>query len=185
MADPIMIKFRSCLASELDSREIINGSFILCSDTGDMYLDTLEGTRRRIAKQIEFLADENDRTSIILPEFDILYLVKETGKFWIYDTDWMCLNPDSEAAIIYFTIDNVLLNASSTTEVTDSRVDASASATFTAYASVYDLAEGYTITCTCGDGSITVNSNAPTKLIGSIEVASTSVTMQNATNMEF
>lgn len=185
MADPIMIKFRSCLASELDSREIINGSFILCSDTGDMYLDNLDGTRRRIAKQIEFLADEAARISIILPEFNILYLVKETGKFWIYDTDWMCLNPDSEAAIVYFTIPSVLINASGTTEVADTRVDASASATFTADISVCDLAEGYTVTCTCGEGTITVNSDAPTKLIGSIEVASTSVTMQNATNMEF
>lgn len=47
-----MIKFRDCLASELASQQVINGSFILCRDTGDMYCDTLEGERITIAKTI-------------------------------------------------------------------------------------------------------------------------------------
>ena len=43
-----MYKFRDCLASEVPTQAIINGSFLVCRDTGDMYYDNLEGDRIKL-----------------------------------------------------------------------------------------------------------------------------------------
>ena len=52
---PTMVKFRDCLASEVASQPIENGTFIFCRDTGDMYCDSLEGERITIAKTIHLV----------------------------------------------------------------------------------------------------------------------------------
>ena len=66
-----MIKFRDCLASELASQEVINGTFIICRDTGDMYCDTLEGTRVTISKTIHLV--QGSVNSELYPEDCHLY----------------------------------------------------------------------------------------------------------------
>ena len=47
-----MYKFRDCLSSEVASQAIINGSFLVCRDTGDMYYDNLEGDRIKLSAVI-------------------------------------------------------------------------------------------------------------------------------------
>ena len=66
-----MIKFRDCLASELASQDVINGTFIICRDTGDMYCDTLEGERVTIAKTIHLV--QGPVNSELYPEDGHLY----------------------------------------------------------------------------------------------------------------
>lgn len=161
MAD--MVQFRSCLASELDNRAIIPGSFILCSDTGALYKDE-DDERILVSKAIEFIGTEAERTSMLTPEANILYIILATGKMYIYDTSWTCINRTTE----HYYIHNVSLTAKSNTVVTDSRIKADDAAMFIAYPEVADLVA--TTTCTCAAGQVTVNNTAAYILHGIIEI---------------
>lgn len=92
MANDIMVQFRTCLESELESKEIIPGSILICKDTGDFYHDSIEGERLRIAKYIHYFDTDTERSSYLTPENEILYIVKETNKIWIYNSSWICLS---------------------------------------------------------------------------------------------
>lgn len=184
MDETTIIQFRTCLASEVASREIINGSLIVCYDSGDMYFDTLEGERIKISKQIEFLTSEDDRTSLLTPESDKLYIVKETSKVYIYNNGWGCLN-ETPFTVCYFYIPSIRINENGNTQLNDSRVDSSATAKFMVDSSVCDLVGNSAITCSCGDGVITVNSNCQYPLLGTIEVTTTNLDIPNAENMTF
>lgn len=183
MADE-MIKFRTCLASELDSKPIINGSIILCYDSGDLYSDTIEGDRIKIADKVRILETENDRTSMLIPESDCLYIVVESKKLYIYTTTWVCLNENGDFSI-YMYIPNVEIAASDTTTITDNRITVNSNAIFHVDASLYDLAENSNITCTCKEGQIEVISDCNYVLYGTIEVNSTNSNIVNAENIEY
>lgn len=183
MADE-MIKFRTCLASELDTKPIINGSIILCYDSGDMYSDTIEGDRIKIADKVRILETENDRTSMLIPESDCLYIVIESKKLYIYTTSWLCFNENGDFNIYYY-IPNVEIAASDTTTITDNRITVNSNAIFHVDASLYDLAENSNITCTCKEGQIEVISDCNYVLYGTIEVNSTNSNIVNAENIEY
>ena len=182
-----MVLFRTCLASEINSKEIVNGSIIMCSDSGDCYFDTLDGERVQISKQIVFLETENNRTSMLAPESDKFYLVKESGLLYIYNTEWVCLNDRAEHSAIYFDIHNVEVNPNTQTTIDDGRVNANSSAKFVCDPSLIDLAtaSGVSITCACADNSITITSNCSYKLFGVLEVSSTESSFQNVENIPF
>lgn len=161
MAD--MVQFRSCLESELDNRAIIPGSFILCSDTGALYKDEVN-ERILVSKAIEFITSESERISMLTPENKILYIVLATGKMYVYDNSWVCINRTTE----HYYIHNVSLTASGNTVVTDSRIKADDTAIFIAYPEVADLVVG--TTCTCAAGQVTINNTAAYTLCGIVEI---------------
>ena len=73
---PDLINFRTCYASELINRSIINGSIIICSDTGEIYHDNLDGERIKVAEQIVYLNTETERTSLLTPRSTLYTLSK-------------------------------------------------------------------------------------------------------------
>ena len=166
--DDTMVQFRTCLSSEVSGKSIINGSVILCSDSGEIYYDNLNGERILIARSIEYLANDTERTNLLTPESNILYIVRSTGGIWIYSSGWVRLNADATA---YFDIDNVEIPTDGTT-ISDERVTSSCTAEFSSIPALYDLAtaDGVSITCTCSDGSIAITSTCQYTLIGKIKV---------------
>lgn len=162
---PDMIQFRSCLASEVDSRSIISGSLLVCEDTGEMYFDVNSSERVAVAKDVTYLATEANRTGLLAPDSNMLYVVLESAKLYIYITSWVCLNPDPVQTFYIYNVEATVGNSS----VSDSRVDNSCTARFIVDPSVYDLYSN-NITCTCGNGSITVNNAGSRPMFGLIEV---------------
>lgn len=162
MAD--MVQFRSCLASQLSSRPIINGSFILCTDTGALYKDD-EDERILVSKAIEFIGTESERTAMLAPENNILYIVLASGKMYVYTDTWNCINRTTE----YYYIHNVSIIASGNTVISDSRIKADDTAAFIAYPEVADLATK-TVTCKCAAGQVTLTNSNAYILHGLIEI---------------
>ena len=170
MPDNTMVSFRTCLSSEVDNKSIINGSFILCSDSGEAYYDNLEGERILIAQNIEYLNSDSERTSMLTPETNKLYIIISTGMLWIYSSGWICLNAKTTT---YFDIDNIEVpTGSSGIIIEDSRISADCLATFSPINALYDLAtaEGINTTCNCNNGSVTVITNCDYPLIGKIKI---------------
>lgn len=68
--------------------KVTAGQMISCSDTGELYFDTIKNGRQSIA---DLIIVENDtaRTSLAKPLSNKLYLVKDTNYIWRYDgTNW-------------------------------------------------------------------------------------------------
>lgn len=63
----------------------VAGQMISCSDTGELYFDTIKNGRQSIA---DLIIVENDeaRTSLTKPLSNKLYLVKDTNYIWRYDS---------------------------------------------------------------------------------------------------
>lgn len=64
--------------------KVTAGQMISCSDTGELYFDTIKNGRQSIA---DLIIVENDqaRTSLAKPLSNKLYLVKSTNYIWRYD----------------------------------------------------------------------------------------------------
>ena len=64
--------------------KVTAGQMISCSDTGELYFDTIKNGRQSIA---DLIIVENDkaRTSLTKPLSNKLYLVKDTNYIWRYD----------------------------------------------------------------------------------------------------
>ena len=68
-----------------------NGSMIVATDTGELYVD-YNGARMRIGDVIT-LETEAQRLATLAP-LPKLYYVTETGKLWRFADDWVCINPE-------------------------------------------------------------------------------------------
>lgn len=91
----------------------VAGQMISCSDTGELYFDTIKNGRQSIA---DLIIVENDeaRTSLTKPLSNKLYLVKDTNYIWRYDgSAWNQLTFSKPAIQTYS--DTIMLS-----EVTDS-----------------------------------------------------------------
>lgn len=77
-----MYKFRDCLASEVGSQQIINGSFLVCRDTGDMYYDSLEGERVTIARSVHVV--DGKVSSELYPEVGNFYYSTSDKQMCVY-----------------------------------------------------------------------------------------------------
>ena len=166
MADD-MIMFRSCLASQVNSRAIIPGSLLVCTDSGDIYHDTSDSERIRISRDVCFLATDTERTTMLAPESDKLYVVLATFKMYIYNSGWVCLNPDPTITYYIHNVESTIGSSS----VQDARVTSDSTAKFIIDPSMYDLYSN-NVTCTCSDGTVTMNNNSTRVLYGTIEVTS-------------
>lgn len=82
-----MYKFRDCLRSEVDSQPVLNGTFLVCRDTGDMYLDSLEGERLTIAKSVHVV--NGKVSSELYPEIGNFYYSTSDKQMCVYLNDTM------------------------------------------------------------------------------------------------
>lgn len=171
MPNDTLVSFRTFLASEISSKPIVKGSIILCSDSGEIYWDTPDGERILIARSIVYFANDTERTQLLTPEANILYIVRDTGRIWIWSNSaWVNINAPTTT---YFDLDNVEVPTGSTgVTVKDSRITSKCTATFAPIEALYDLAteDSVSVTCTCADGSVTAVSTCAYPLIGKIKV---------------
>lgn len=161
-----IVQYRTCLSSELDDRPIVKGSIIICSDTGDCYYDSLDGDRLPVSNQIIFIATESERTAMLAPESGRLYLVIESGRAYIYTTEWLLVS----GTITYFYIHNCEIQPNDSTMVSDGRVLEGYSATFIPAAELADLCATSTFECECFDAGVLVTNDCAHIIYGTIEV---------------
>lgn len=78
-------------ANAVSGESFENGSMIVATDTGELYVD-YNGARMRIGDVITLETDAQRLATLApLPK---LYYVTETGKLWRFDNEWVCINPD-------------------------------------------------------------------------------------------
>ena len=82
-------------ANAVSGESFENGSMIVATDTGELYVD-YNGARMRIG-DVFTLETEAQRLSTLAP-LPKLYYVTETGKLWRFADDWVCVNPDDVEA---------------------------------------------------------------------------------------
>lgn len=82
-------------ANAVSGESFENGSMIVATDTGELYVD-YNGARMRIGDVIT-LDTEAQRIATLAP-LPKLYYVTETGKLWRFADDWVCVNPDDVEA---------------------------------------------------------------------------------------
>lgn len=70
--------------TNINKIKVVAGQMISCSDTGELYFDTIKNGRQSVA---DLIIVENDqaRTSLTKPLSNKLYLVKSTNYIWRYD----------------------------------------------------------------------------------------------------
>lgn len=70
--------------TNINKIKVVAGQMISCSDTGELYFDTIKNGRQSVA---DLIIVENDqaRTSLTKPLSNKLYLVKDTNYIWRYD----------------------------------------------------------------------------------------------------
>lgn len=93
--------------------KVTAGQMISCSDTGELYFDTIKNGRQSIA---DLIIVENDKARIALtkPLSNKLYLVKDTNYIWRYDgAKWNQLT-FSKPSIVSYNEPSIILS-----EVTD------------------------------------------------------------------
>lgn len=78
-------------ANAVSDESFENGSMIVATDTGELYVD-YNGARMRIGDVIT-LDTESQRLATLAP-LPKLYWVAETSKLWRFANDWVCVNPD-------------------------------------------------------------------------------------------
>ena len=70
--------------TNINKIKVVAGQMISCSDTGELYFDTIKNGRQSVA---DLIIVENDqaRTPLTKPLSNKLYLVKDTNYIWRYD----------------------------------------------------------------------------------------------------
>ena len=85
------------LDSQLANIKIVAGSTIYTRDTGKHFIDISDTERVQIS-DIIYIDTDKERTALLAPLPDKLYITRDTNKVWIYSvkTDkWVCLNIDT------------------------------------------------------------------------------------------
>ena len=85
------------LDSQLANIKIVAGSTIYTRDTGKHFIDISDTERVQIS-DIIYIDTDKERSALLAPLPDKLYITRDTNKVWIYSvkTDkWVCLNIDT------------------------------------------------------------------------------------------
>ena len=85
------------LDSQLANIKIVAGSTIYTRDTGKHFIDISDTERVQIS-DIIYIDTDKERTALLAPLPDKLYITRDTNKVWVYSvkTDkWICLNIDT------------------------------------------------------------------------------------------
>jgi hypothetical protein len=152
--------------SASSSEKLPAGGFICAPDTGNIYF-VPDGTNKAIkmANDVMYLTDE-DRLDLLAPIGKKLYYCTDTGKIWVYNTDWLCLNPTVHDA---YDIEPVILDSTGTVTVTDNRITSKDTGVFVPDYSVADLVSN--IKVTCADGSATITGTTKYQIPGTLKIA--------------
>ena len=85
------------LDSQLANIKIVAGSTIYTRDTGKHFIDISDTERVQIS-DIIYIDTDKERSALLAPLPDKLYITRDTNKVWVYSvkTDkWICLNIDT------------------------------------------------------------------------------------------
>ena len=85
------------LDSQLANIKIVAGSTIYTRDTGKHFIDISDTERVQIS-DIIYIDTDKERSALLAPLPDKLYITRDTNKVWVYSvkTDkWVCLNIDT------------------------------------------------------------------------------------------
>ena len=85
------------LDSQLANIKIVAGSTIYTRDTGKHFIDISDTERVQIS-DIIYIDTDKERTALLAPLPDKLYITRDTNKVWIYSVKsdkWVCLNIDT------------------------------------------------------------------------------------------
>ena len=150
-----MITYYDITEDELSKKPFEAEALYCCTDSQNIYLDSLnEKVRKRMSSDIIVLATESNRTSILAPIPNKLYCVVSTGTMWMYTNTW---NKIGGAESI--TYENVVVESSKSTIISDDKIKANSVAYFYPDASVADLATDITVNCANGSATISLTSN--------------------------
>ena len=109
------------LDSQLANIKIVAGSTIYTRDTGKHFIDISDTERVQIS-DIIYIDTDKERSALLAPLPDKLYITRDTNKVWIYSvkTDkWVCLNIDTTyTAGTGISIDGTTINNSGVHTVT-------------------------------------------------------------------
>ena len=162
-----MYKFRDCLASEVSSQEIIEGSFLVCRDTGDLIYDSLEGERVPLSKSAHLV--NGSITSELFPQDGHMYYSLTDNQVAIYHNGtFQSVNTN----IIQYTIANIEVDGSGTNSFNVSlgaltgyanKILGVVGDTFSIDSSIKDLESEFASKITFG--SPTINENAATVVV--------------------
>lgn len=150
-----MIKFYDVTENDLKNKEFEAEALYYCTDSFNVYLDSLlEGKRVKISDVI-ILSDESARSSLLAPLPNKIYCVLSTGSLYIYNNSvWNKLGASQ------FEISNVVVE-NGTLTVSDSRITEVNTAQFCPDLSVIDLASDISATCTRGSVTVRLTSSYP------------------------
>lgn len=94
----VTLSLREISQSQLSQTPIIPGQLICCSDTGNFYKDNTNGTRSSLGSSIIYV-----NSLPLAPISEKIYLLKP-DKLYLYDGDWIELNPKQETIVTKDTI---------------------------------------------------------------------------------
>lgn len=162
-----MISFYELYESEiLSATNLEAGSFICCKDSTNIYMvPTVGGAPVKMADTVIFITDTK-RQEILAPINGKFYFCIDTGKFWVYYNEWVCINEDPITA---FDIEPVIVPSSGSVTVTDSRIKAANTGIFVPDLSVADLISD--ITVTCSDGSAVIEGTTNYDIPGVLKIS--------------
>lgn len=157
-----MIQFYDVTESALSKAGFSEERLYFCTDTGNIYLDSmLDGRRVAIARDIIILGTENERTSMLSPVPDRLYCVIGSGSIYIHHGGvWVKLGSREQIHL-----NNLVVTGGNIT-VSDNRILAGDTAIFVPDASVADLVSSSS--ATCSDGSVTVSVESDYEIFGEV-----------------
>ena len=134
-----------------------------CSDTGDIYFDSILNESRILANSSVTIL-QNESSKPLAPVPGMLYAVINSKRIWIYTAaGWTCL---SGVTIVKPAITVTGGNAT----ISDSRIASTDSAVFTPDPVFADLATS--ITATCANGSCTINLTSNYNITGTLVINS-------------
>ena len=70
------------------------GNLIFTKDTANIYYDSEEG-RINLKDNVRFIATESERISMLAPLPNRIYCVLDSGKMYMYTTDWIKIGSNS------------------------------------------------------------------------------------------
>lgn len=141
----------------MESKPIEDEAVYFCSDTGNIYFDSLtNGGRTKMSNTIIILTTETQRNNILAPIPNKLYCVLQSGCLYIYNNgNWIQFG-----GLEKFQFSNVVVENGSLT-ITDSRISTLCTATFVPDLSVADLVSDISVTCSAGSLKVTLTANYP------------------------
>lgn len=146
-----MVDFYELLESQVvGNTKLKAGSYICCKDSKNIYMvPTTGGVPVKMADTVIFLT-ETERKNLLAPVDGKFYFCTDTQKYWAYYNDWVCINAVQSSE---FSIEATIPTSGSVV-ISDSRITANNTGTFTPDYSVSDLVSNVSVTCTAGKATI-------------------------------